>query len=179
MLRFENEISTKNLVTDEITTYNRTKKGTPRKQKLAAQLNVKSDSLNFWLRRNTTGEHTKRIQKLTDEINTIKEQIDIENEHAPQHKGLRRSVKKRNLEQIKTTVLELIKNNPDRSYLTKEDVARTLCVKECQVEQVFAILNREGILGQARHEAPHDNQREPWSGFIGNMGWCSDTYRIR
>lgn len=178
MLREENKMAHMNLETGVITRYDRTKKGTPEKQRLVVQLQSKHNVLNFLLRQNIDDKHTARIQTLTDEINSIKAQIDIENKHAPQHKGLRRSIKKRSLDQIKASVLGLIKNNPDRTSLTKEDVARTLCVKECQVEQVFAILNREGVLSQARHHAPHDNQREPWSGFLGTMGWCGDSYKI-
>ena len=99
------------------------------------------------------------------------------------HKTLKRKIKKRSLDQIKEAILAIIeqakKDYPDESlYLTKEDVAIHLQVKESQVEQVFMILNREGILTQPVHRAPHDSQRDPW-GFDGISEWQSDHYYIR
>lgn len=95
------------------------------------------------------------------------------------HKSLKRKIKRRSNLQIKQMILEIIKDAKEKNliYLTKEDIARCLQVKEKQVEQVFMELNREGILSQAIHHAPHDSNRDPW-GFDGNKWWASDLYMI-
>lgn len=62
-------------------------------------------------------------------------------------------------------------------YVTKEDTAYDLNIPEYQVEQIFRRLNIEGILSQAIHRYPHDNNRNPHDGG-GFSGWKSDRYEI-
>ena len=110
-----------------------------------------------------------KIRKMEAELQELK--------NGKSHKGLKRKIKKRSNNWIKEQVLILIKKEKEKGsfYIQKEDVARILQVKECQVEQVFHQLNLEGILTKAVHHAPHDSQRDPW-GFIGNMAWSGDLY---
>ena len=98
---------------------------------------------------------------------------------------MQRYFKKRTNAQIKAAILEIIEDKKSKidedysnSFLIKENIARKLQVKECQVEQVFIELNREGILHQSVHHAPHDSQRDP-SGYPVLMGWKGDIYYIR
>ena len=134
-------------------------------------------------------EHTKkdseRYDKLLKMLQDTEEEEEIcllvledLNKDAPRHKPLKRKIKKRTLKQIEVEILKIIEfaKTKDCTWLTKEDVARYLQVKECQVEQVFMKLNREGILGQAEHRAPHDSCRDPY-GFDSHE-WMSDHYRI-
>lgn len=124
-------------------------------------------------------EHEKIIQSRLDKA---KEELKKLQETSPIiHKGLKRKIKKRKNSWIKEEVLKIIEERIKEDkylFLTKEDIARKLEVKECQVEQVFMELNREGILSQAIHKAPHDSKRDPW-GFDCNYFWNGDIYRIR
>ena len=136
-----------------------------------------------------TPELCKRVE---EQIKDTEEDIEIyrmlledEQKKCPTHKTFKRKIKKRTNAWIKEEVLKIINEqianidkNYSNSFLTKENIARKLQVKECQVEQVFMELNREGVLNQPVHHAPHDTQRDPW-GFAGNMGWASDIYYIR
>lgn len=124
------------------------------------------------------GNHKKRIKEQEIKIHKLVYELE-ELKKGKSHKCLKRKIKKRNLTWIKEHVLliierEKLKNN---FYLSKENIARELQVKECQVEQVFHILNRESIISQPIHHAPHDSQRDP-NGFIGEMGWKGDLYKI-
>lgn len=130
--------------------------------------------------KNSTGsekrnlEDKKRIEK---NIRSLEKQIEIAKSTGIIHKGLKRKIKKRSNDWIEEQVMNIIKtDNPD--WVRKEDIARTLEVKECQVEQVFHTLNLKGVLSQAVHHAPHDTQRDP-NGFIGVMGWSGDFYYVR
>lgn len=75
--------------------------------------------------------------------------------------------------------IENIKMNDAIKYkcITKEDTAMKLNIPEYQVEQIFRQLNIEGILSQAIHRYPHDNDRNPYDGG-GFSGWQSDLYEI-
>lgn len=135
---------------------------------------------------------TMPIDKLADEIIELKERIvdvkvkinEFDSKQQQRHKAMRRSTKKRSDEWVYNEIVKIInekkKSNKYYSdwYLTKEDTAITLRVKEKQVEKAFRRLNQEGILNQPVHQAPHDTKRDP-NGFDGCSGWMSDMYYIR
>lgn len=75
--------------------------------------------------------------------------------------------------------IESIKMDDAIKYkcITKEDTAIKLNIPEYQVEQIFRKLNIEGVLSQALHHYPHDNDRNPYDGG-GFSGWQSDLYKI-
>lgn len=116
-------------------------------------------------------EQEKKNHKLVYELEELK--------NGKSHKCLKRKIKKRTLTWVKKQMLLIIdrEKNKNNIYLSKENIARELQVKECQVEQVFHILNREGKISQPIHHAPHDSQRDP-NGFWGEMGWAGDLYKI-
>lgn len=132
------------------------------------------------------------IDKLADQIVALQEEIvdlkmklnDFYSKQQSPHKIMRRSTKKRSDDWVYKEVLKIIqekkKSNKYYSdwYLTKEDVAIYLKVKEKQVDKVFMRLNQEGVLEQPIHRAPHDTNRSI-DGFDNCRGWASDLYYIR
>lgn len=131
---------------------------------------------------------TRKVEILLEAIEMTKEKIALKEEEIKNlqktnpiiHKGLKRKIKKRKNSWIKEEILKIIDERIKENkylYLNKEDIARTLEVKECQVEQVFMELNREGYISQAIHHAPHDSKRDPW-GFDCNYFWSGDIYSI-
>ena len=121
------------------------------------------------------------IKQETKELEETKNKLyELQKTNQVCHKTLKRKIKKRSNTWIKEQILTILKEDTKEEipYLMKEDIARILEVKECQVEQVFMELNREGYLSKAIHKAPHDSQRDP-HGFIGNMMWMGDIYEIR
>ena len=86
------------------------------------------------------------------------------------------------LEKLKVLVLDYIEevlNNEQRllKHISKEEISRKYEVKEHLVEQVFHILNREGILSQRKSNYAHDTNRNPMFDGI-ESGWAEDTYSI-
>lgn len=154
----------------------------PRKKDTLIDLFLKKDNLLEAEDEEIKAYIRKRLDDLKEDIQIYTWLLEDELKKCPQHKPLKRKIKKRTNVQVKTEVLKIIEkimaDDSLRKCLTKEDVARYLQVKECQVEQVFMELNREGILSQPVHHAPHDSQRDPW-GFYGNNWWMSDLYYIR
>lgn len=91
--------------------------------------------------------------------------------------AIKTNPKKQNLTVLEARVLKQIseiRKNPNITYITKEDMARALHARESQIEQVFMILNRKGILRQPQHRAPHDSNRDPWG--YDNSTWQGDFY---
>lgn len=120
------------------------------------------------------------IKKANNDIERLSRKLKQQKNNSFCHKVLKRKIKKRTNAQIKEEILKIIEEakKANENSLTKEDVAAYLQVKEKQVEQVFMELNREGILSQPVHRAPHDSNRDP-HGFDGNNWWMSDRYYIR
>lgn len=167
MFRYFNHVYTNN---DE---YTRTKVNL---KDLESDLALKKSCLE---KNTATNKFAQEMNKKLDtEIRNLERQIELaKTSTGIVHKGLKRKIKKRSNDWIKEQVLDIIKTNKP-NFLKKEEVARLLQVKECQVEQVFHQLNLEGILYQATHHALHDTQRDPY-GFEGTMGWAGDIYYIR
>lgn len=96
----------------------------------------------------------------------------------PSHKTLK-TYKKIPKNKLKKQILKIIEESKNNkiNFITKEDVAFKLNVKQKFVEQIFMELNREGILHQPVHNALHDSNRDPY-GFSEVKGWASDIYYI-
>lgn len=147
--------------------------------------NIKRDLefLERMLPKQTSNEKKIAIQKAIEKKKLLIKEFESASHKS--HKCLKRKIKKRSNIWIKKEVLKIIHEKNSKktktykdTILTKENVARILQVKESQVQQVFMELNREGVLYQPIHHAPHDSQRDPW-GFKGCMGWAEDIYEIR
>lgn len=170
MFRDESTISIRTKVSDlkdrKTLDFTRPQKGSEEFNKLKEQKERTLKSIDFLERQyNERKSYAKDeyLETLQKAINSKKEDIEIidmlltdESKNNPSHKTLKRKIKKRTNVWIKEQVLSILKEDKEESipYLMKEDIARILEVKECQVEQVFMELNREGYLSQAKHKAP-------------------------
>lgn len=90
---------------------------------------------------------------------------------------IKRSYKKKGFDKVLQETLRII-SKTEGNYVTKEDIARDLKVKEHEVENVFHRLNLEGILSQRKSNYAHDTNRNPMFPG-GESGWASDIYYIR
>ena len=75
--------------------------------------------------------------------------------------------------------------------ISKEQVAFIFQCKTHLIEQCFNILNKEGLLGQPVHKAPHDSKRDYAFCYRkndqhsdpknpdGDSSWCGDRYYKR
>lgn len=107
--------------------------------------------------------------------------------HKKYHLSPRRMDPKRLYEKVKADIIAagehyyVIKTFGEPSFrdsvVYKEELAEKHKVKPSQVEDVFRILNREGMLSQAVHGAPHDSKRDRW-GVGGDSAWCADHYYL-
>lgn len=103
-------------------------------------------------------------------------------DNLPSHKCLKRKTKKIKPEKLKILVLEIIQKYKENNvrYITIENIARILQVKESQLHKLFHELNLEGILSQPEHRFMHDSIRGgncpifPYE----QSDWASDLYRI-
>ena len=143
-------------------------------------LKRKKYRLNFEHRSGMIDDETygKTLHEIQDDIQFWLEEAREEIGEKTSHKKLKRSMKKNSDEKVEEEILEII-NEEKPEFLTKEDVAMRLQVKESQVEKIFMKLNREKILKQPLHKAPHDSCRDPWGGFENCKMWMSDIYYIR
>lgn len=118
----------------------------------------------------------KFIQKCEKQLRQI--EADLANHNYGKRNAIVSRPKKQDLSVLECKVLKAIaeiRKNPEIHYITKENMAKQLHAKESQIEQVFHILNRKGILMQPIHHAPHDSNRDP-HGFAGGSEWMSDLY---
>lgn len=167
--------------------YARLPKGNDTLNRLKEDLHAAKQRLRFHEYRLKNCDDESRIsyykenaKKAKDDIERLSRLLENQKDVFPCHKLLKRKIKKRTNKQIKEEILKIIEEarKANEDSLTKEDVAIYLQVKEKQVEQVFMELNREGILSQPVHRAPHDSSRDP-HGFECNNWWVSDRYYIR
>lgn len=122
------------------------------------------------------------LNRLYDERETWNNWLVEESNVQHHQRKFKRRYKKRRLEMVYKMICERIDQikkepSPFKKFITKEDTARILNIQEKQVEQIFHRLNLEGVLSQAIHNYPHDNNRNPWDGG-GFSGWQSDIYMI-
>lgn len=129
----------------------------------------------------TESDFNIKRKSLIEEFNRLIENYDRYcGENLPPQK-LKKTYKKLTDEKLEVEILRIIEKSKEKGYnwLTKEDVANHLHVKESQVEKIFMKLNRDGILSQPQHRAPHDSNRDPIFGFGDCKGmWKSDIYTI-
>lgn len=90
-------------------------------------------------------------------------------------KASRPSLKRWALEELLNVVREMVCTETER-YITVECYASKLLAKKHLVDQCFAKLNLEGLLGQARNIAPHDSSRDGF--FGGDSAWIASSYEI-
>lgn len=95
------------------------------------------------------------------------------------HKPLSpKPLKKYKFEKLLALVRSFVNSWDENKPLYKEQVAYTFQCKTHLIEQCFNILNREGILNQPTHSAPHDSTRAHF--FCGgDSAWCGDRYYKR
>lgn len=142
-----------------------------------------TNKINFMRKHMNTKDYSytqEDLEKDQAELKLWKEYYKELIEEAPRsHKLLKRKVKKKKDEVVEEEILDIIEKakNYNIKNITKEDIAIELQVKESQIEKIFMKLNRDGILSQPIHRAPHDSCRDPW-GFDNCKMWCSDIYRI-
>jgi hypothetical protein len=93
---------------------------------------------------------------------------------------IRPSLKRWNFEKLLEAVRAkiLAQSVPDCGFwITVEKYASDLRAKKHLVDRCFAVLNREGLLSQARNEPLHDSARHNF--FPGSWkGWVASSYRI-
>ena len=115
--------------------------------------------------------------------NRLKEESHIEN-HSRKH--LKHSVKKRSDAEAKKMIMGYIKEVKEEKRkgtmvtslaVAKEDTAYDLKLPVSQVEKIFMILNREGILSQRNARFVHDSTRNDFA-YGPFSGWASDYYKI-
>lgn len=108
----------------------------------------------------------------------IQDEANVQHPQRRFHTKYRKRTKEKAYQMVKARVEEIRKDPAyKRKFVTKEDTAKRLNIPESQVEQAFHRMNLEGILSQAIHRYPHDNDRNPWDGG-GFSGWQSDIYEI-
>lgn len=118
----------------------------------------------------TMEEIQEKISEIEEEEEFWKHELDfVQN---PSHKKLKKKYSKLSKMEIREKTLELIEKGKVQ-YIHITDFARMLNVKEKDVFQVFADLNKEGVLSQAKHYLPHDTYRP------GDSGWMDDIYEVR
>ena len=115
-------------------------------------------------------EIQEKISEIEKEEEFWKHELDfVQN---PSHKKLKKKYLKLSKMEIREKTLELIEKEKVK-YIHITDFARMLNVKEKDIFQVFADLNKEGVLSQAKHYLPHDTYRP------GDSGWMDDIYEVR
>lgn len=121
-------------------------------------------------RLSTKEDVREELEKIEEDITFWKHELDfVQN---PSRKGLKKKYRKMKKEAIREKILKIIEETTFPYILHLSSVARQLNVEEKYVFQVFADLNKEGILSLARHKYPHDIYRSY------NSGWIDDTYYI-
>lgn len=116
-------------------------------------------------------------KNLLEKIEIVKAQIKLTNRLG---KPIKRSYKKINREKLKDMIINYIKYeiiDKENIYVTKEEISRKFKVKEHEVERVFAILNREGMLSQRKSEYAHDTNRNLLL-YGSDSGWHPDFYEV-
>ena len=93
---------------------------------------------------------------------------------------LKRPLKKRSDEKVKEELIRIIgvEKNKGTRFVTKENLARTLNVKESQVEKILMSLNRNGLVSRPVHHTPHDCRRGTTMDAGWDNSWCGDLYYI-
>lgn len=107
----------------------------------------------------------------------IKNKLEISHEtQGKRPQRFKRRVKKIKPEKLKKRILEYIVST-DKSSICKEELTRLFQLEEHRVEQVFHVLNLEGVLSQRTPDYTHDTNRNPI--FYGmKSGWASDLYHV-
>lgn len=131
---------------------------------------------------NKTPMHKQRLEDMGERaINKI---ISLEEDIQSGNYTLKPFKRRRNmdLDKLKELIMEdiLIRSKSDNwidKRISKEHYARKLEVKEHLVEQVFHLLNKEGILSQRESNYAHDTNRN-WLFSGEKSGWAEDTYNI-
>lgn len=93
---------------------------------------------------------------------------------------LKRPLKKRSDKKVKEELIRIIgvEKNKGTRFVTKENLARTLNVKESQVEKILMSLNRNGLVSRPVHHTPHDCRRGTTMDAGWDNSWCGDLYYI-
>lgn len=108
------------------------------------------------------------------------------NKENPSRKHLKHSVKKRSDAEAKKMIMEYVREVKEGKRkgarvtslaVAKEDVAYSLKLPVSQVEKIFMVLNREGVLSQRNAQFVHDSTRNNFA-YGPYSGWASDYYKI-
>lgn len=140
-------------------------------------LEIKKTLRKLSLERQHIKNEDLTMEKMQEKISEIEEEEafwkhELDFVQNPSHKKLKKKYSKLSKMEIREKTLELIEKEKVQ-YIHITDFARMLNVKEKDVFQVFADLNKEGVLSQAKHYLPHDTYRP------GDSGWIDDIYEVR
>ena len=156
---------------------------------LKATLSSKRNILEFTEKcvRNTEND-SKRDTLLQRKERLEKEIVELEqliyekksSENRSQTVKLKRPFKKRSDEKVEEELVRIVKmeKNKGTRFVTKENLARTLKVKESQIEKILMSLNRKGLVSRPVHHTPHDCRRGTTMDAGWDNSWCGDLYYI-